>query len=134
MDQNAPARELTRWKSHKTVWAEKIIQVEAAHTAGIDRVPSAKLHFADGSIVVDHDYLAKHNPQAGGYYVVYGDGYASFSPAKAFEEGYARDGEKRKPIATVINNNQPGWTNIIETEPHVTIPVGTKLFLGDVDC
>lgn len=26
----------------------------------------------------------------GGYYVVYDDGYTSYSPAKAFEEGYAR--------------------------------------------
>lgn len=31
------------------------------------------------------------------------------------------------PIATLINNNQPGWTNIIETAPGVTIDVGTKL-------
>lgn len=33
-----------------------------------------------------------------------------------------------EPIATLINNNQPGWTNIIETEPNVTIDVGTKLY------
>lgn len=36
-----------------------------------------------------------------------------------------------KPIATVINNNQPGWTNIIETEPNVTLDVGTTLYLAD---
>ena len=34
------------------------------------------------------------------------------------------------PIATVINNNQPGWTNIIETAPNVTLDVGTKLYLA----
>lgn len=34
-----------------------------------------------------------------------------------------------KHIAKVINNNQPGWTNIVETEPHVTLDVGTKLYL-----
>jgi hypothetical protein len=33
-----------------------------------------------------------------------------------------------EPIATLINNNQPGWTNIIETAPNVTIDVGTKLY------
>jgi hypothetical protein len=33
-----------------------------------------------------------------------------------------------QPIATVIDNNQPGWTNIIETAPNVTLPVGTKLY------
>ena len=26
-----------------------------------------------------------------------------------------------EPVATLINNNQPGWTNIIETAPSVTI-------------
>lgn len=31
-------------------------------------------------------------------------------------------------ICTVINNNQPGWTNIVETAPNVTLPVGTKLY------
>lgn len=36
-----------------------------------------------------------------------------------------------KPIATVINNNQPGWTNIIETEPNITLPVGTRLYLAE---
>lgn len=36
-----------------------------------------------------------------------------------------------KPIAKVINNNQPGWTNIVETEPHVTLDVGTELCLVD---
>ena len=35
-------------------------------------------------------WLDKHNPAVGGYYVVYKDGYESFSPAQAFEEGYAR--------------------------------------------
>ena len=45
----------------------------------------------DGTgIAVDDAYLRKHNPHAGGYLVVYADGYVSFSPAKAFEEGYTR--------------------------------------------
>lgn len=37
---------------------------------------------------VDEAFMAKHKPEVGGYYVVYDDGYKSFSPAKAFEEGY----------------------------------------------
>jgi hypothetical protein len=39
---------------------------------------------------VDSDYLAKHKPEPGGYFVVYKDGYQSFSPAEAFEDGYTR--------------------------------------------
>lgn len=37
---------------------------------------------------VDEEYVRKHNPVAGGYYVVYEDGYKSWSPADAFEKGY----------------------------------------------
>jgi hypothetical protein len=43
---------------------------------------------AGESIGVSPDYIRKHNPQPGGYFVVYDDGYQSFSPAEAFEEGY----------------------------------------------
>ncbi len=39
---------------------------------------------------VPGDFIQKHKPVVGGYYVVYEDGYKSFSPAKAFEEGYTR--------------------------------------------
>lgn len=39
---------------------------------------------------VNREYMLKHNPQVGGYYVVYDDGYKSYSPAKAFEDGYTR--------------------------------------------
>ena len=39
---------------------------------------------------VSKEYMDKHNPQVGGYYVVYQDGYKSFSPAEAFEDGYTR--------------------------------------------
>lgn len=38
---------------------------------------------------VNHAYVEKHKPAAGGYFVVYDDGYQSFSPGKAFEEGYS---------------------------------------------
>jgi hypothetical protein len=40
------------------------------------------------NITVDQAYLAKHEPAVGGYFVLYDDGYQSFSPAKAFEDGY----------------------------------------------
>lgn len=41
-------------------------------------------------IPFDAEYFRKHQPQAGGYYVVYEDGYCSYSPAAAFESGYTR--------------------------------------------
>jgi len=39
---------------------------------------------------VSAEFLAKHKPEVGGYWVQYADGYQSFSPAAAFEEGYTR--------------------------------------------
>ncbi len=34
----------------------------------------------------------------------------------------------KEPIAVVINNNQDGWKNIIETKPNVTLMIGEKLY------
>lgn len=39
---------------------------------------------------VNDEYMRKHQPQVGGYWVQYQDGYISWSPAQAFEEGYTR--------------------------------------------
>lgn len=91
----APVREMPRYKSHKTVWALKIAQVvpkenpdptgqSAAASYGARIVP-ADVGYAPFDVPAE--YVTKHNPQPGGYYVVYADGYKSFSPAKAFEEG-----------------------------------------------
>jgi hypothetical protein len=41
-------------------------------------------------IAVGCEFMRKHNPEVGGYFVLYADGYESYSPAKAFEEGYTR--------------------------------------------
>lgn len=46
------------------------------------------MHTQLDSFVLDKKYVDKHNPQVGGYYVQYKDGYQSWSPAEAFEDGY----------------------------------------------
>jgi hypothetical protein len=77
--------EMPQYQCHKKVWALKIKSIE--------RGSVTKLSFEDdgyASILVSSDYDTKHQPEAGGYYVVYADGYESYSPAKAFEEGYSR--------------------------------------------
>lgn len=81
------------YKCHKEVWALKIEEVIDPTQEGNESDGSRLLRFEDyvyAPIRVDRDYVRKHNPQAGGYYVVYKDGYKSFSPAEAFEEGYSR--------------------------------------------
>ncbi|MDV2400260.1 hypothetical protein [Vibrio cholerae] len=51
----------------------------------------AKLVFKNkrySPVEVDAQYVSKHNPVPGGYFVVYKGGYQSFSPKDAFESGY----------------------------------------------
>jgi hypothetical protein len=88
MSDNVPQVELPRYKSHKIVHALKIRRIEPNDGTG-----GATLHwYLDaiyGPLEVDNLFMAKHNPSAGGYYVIYPDGYQSWSPAQAFEEGYS---------------------------------------------
>jgi hypothetical protein len=91
--------EMPRYKCHKEVWALKIAKIvkdgegEHRESDGSAMLTPADKHY--GPIKVDFDYMRKHNPQIGGYFVVYDDGYKSFSPAKAFEEGYTLIGRDR---------------------------------------
>lgn len=83
----AAQRELPRYRSHKEVWALKIAEVKRGQLAdgSAEIVPSDEGY---QSFRVDRAYVLKHDPQPGGYYVLYGDGYRSFSPAEPFEAGY----------------------------------------------
>lgn len=83
--------QLPRFQSHKIVQAMKIRDIR--HTAattflvGEDPTdPGAELM----EVEVSQDYANKHRPAVGGYYVLYPDGYESWSPAQAFENGYMR--------------------------------------------
>lgn len=88
---------MPRYRSHKEVWALKIKEIEfdldKARSEGRETDGSATIVPEDEGYApfrVDADYVHKHNPKAGGYYVVYKDGYESWSPAEAFESGYTR--------------------------------------------
>jgi hypothetical protein len=84
--------EMPRYKCHKEVHALKIVAVQQPALSSNVPPMHCMLSFEGGysPIEVDTDFYLKHRPQAGGYYVLYEDGYASYSPAKAFEEGYTR--------------------------------------------
>lgn len=92
--------QLPRWKSHKEVWGDKIVEVRdvgPANREGPDdsgfrwvlacgAIISVSLHLHNRvSDVID----ASLDP-TGGYYVLYNDNYESWSPSEAFEEGYTR--------------------------------------------
>ena len=91
---HATESEMPRYKCHKEVWALKIAKVVPSSKAGTDYLkPHTGTLIPEnpryGSISVSEEYMTKHSPKPGGYYVVYKDGYKSFSPAESFEEGYA---------------------------------------------
>jgi len=104
------ARELPRYRCHKEVWALKIAAIDSVEqpcicSSPVFLRPDCPDHGTDDSVEgaeitsteegytpfrVSRAFMRKHKPEVGGYFVQYADGYKSFSPAKAFEEGYTR--------------------------------------------
>ncbi len=78
--------EMPRYRSHKTVWALKVREIKADEDGALI-TPEEKGY---APFKVDPDYVRKHDPKIGGYFVVYEDGYQSWSPAEAFDSGYTR--------------------------------------------
>lgn len=65
--------ERCKWeKSHPGPMLTKIIPAEPGYAP----------------FAVSAEFVSKHKPEAGGYWVLYEDGYQSFSPTAAFEDGY----------------------------------------------
>ena len=81
--------ELPKYKCIKDINAVKITDIEShdsdgkgSHTMVFGEIGSSKF--------LTDEWKARHNPEIGGYFVVYKDGYTSYSPAAAFEEGYVK--------------------------------------------
>ena len=81
---------LPLYQCHKIVEASKIIAINPMPAGGPDNAPEGEhiLIMEVGEHVASPEWMERHNPQVGGYFVKYPDGYLSYSPAKAFEEGY----------------------------------------------
>ncbi len=90
---------LPQYQSHKKVGALKIKKIvrdgegENRETDGSAMITPEDEGYAP--FKVGAEYVAKHKPQVGGYYVVYKDGYESWSPADAFENGYTKTGNRQ---------------------------------------
>jgi len=81
---------LPKYRCHKVVRAIKIKkQFPTSFGWVVEGVFDEKYY----SVGVTDEYMDKHKPYKGGYYVLYEDGYESFSPAKVFEAGYSRVAE-----------------------------------------
>lgn len=99
----AASVEMPRYKSHKEVWALKIKRLELRDNS-ITSDPKADFGSSLGSLwlhpedpgyapfPLPPEWRERWQPVAepGGYYVQYTDGYTSYSPGKAFEDGYTR--------------------------------------------
>lgn len=100
---------LPLWRCHKEVHAAKILRVVEHRPEPGDSCVGACLFLEDPdapgaidterAVMVSPEWLHKHNPLSGGYFVEYEDGYRSYSPASAFEKGYTRVYVYRGPAA-----------------------------------
>lgn len=84
-------REMPRYRSHKEVWALEIAQVSLE--AGGLRLIFKDAGYAPMEFGLTDPILSRYCPVDGDFYVVYADGYKSFSPRKAFIEGYTPLGQ-----------------------------------------
>jgi hypothetical protein len=87
--------EMPRYKCHKEVWALQVKSVSLPPLLQNEEWDGKQLQlvFEDSRyapIFVDSPMFSRYSPKQGDYYVVYSDGYKSFSPKQAFEEGYSK--------------------------------------------
>jgi len=87
MDENQPCREMPKYKCHKVVHALKIGAMEIHEDKSATIVPKDD-RYAKFTTVAGFAARFPEDWDDAGYYVVYEDGYAAWSPTKAFEEGY----------------------------------------------
>lgn len=89
-DLKQPAGEMPRWHSHKEVEADRIVEA----IPDLTKPGWGYWHLACGQAIRVSPKLYARVPEGvtatSGYYVRYGDGFESWSPAAAFDEGYTR--------------------------------------------
>ena len=83
---------MPRYVCHKVVHALKILAIEILGRGdGSAMITPADVGY--GKFETPPLFVEKYKgtDEDKGYYVVYADGYASWSPTKAFEEGYSKE-------------------------------------------
>ena len=117
------------YRSHKTVEAFQIGSITPQQLGThdntieeprlIDGIPVASkteylIVSEDGQYhaVVGDNFVMKHDPYIGGYFVRYKNGHESFSPADAFEDGHVQEGKRRMLHVTVGNSFSPTLEDI----------------------
>ena len=135
-EQDARKYSLPRWKCHKVVEAFKIEHILPEKGGLANLVSVETTGHIEHRVCVGGSYLSKHNPQPGGYYVRYEDGYESYSPAEVFESGYTRmdDPTLRYQgdgfFKDVSDLKKPPHINMLHIPPpgkSVTVPIINKI-------
>lgn len=90
---------MKEYESHKVVQAAKVVDAMPIPTSDVFPRQGFRLRIGDGPldfVDVELEWMRLHAPTGdwprtvvGGYFVSYLNGYTSWSPADAFEEGYA---------------------------------------------
>lgn len=116
---------LPEFKSHKCVKAMRIDKIVDLRTGIFELITHNESAHNTCIVIVNDAYMGKHKPTEGGYYVLYADGYESFSPAKAFEEGYLQVRPMMADGVTDLNAQD-------ENDEARTFPPGTLLHMGGI--
>lgn len=92
---DTPQTPMPKYKCHKEVWALKIEGIELHDEDRSATITPADDGYAPFRTKAEwstrfRGFAADRVNDELGYFVMYDDGYASWSPSKAFEEGYSR--------------------------------------------
>jgi hypothetical protein len=109
MDTSEAMTPMPQYESHKKVWALKIEKVHTDEDGQGIALVFVENRFAMRAFTADQ-LKGKPFPASGWYMVQYEDGYVSFSPEKAFEEGYTLIGPKKRPtiaeLEAILNSEE----------------------------
>ncbi len=92
---SAAEGEMPRYVSHKKVWALEIKYINRT-VPGKVTISFMDVGYAPITFDENDSIFSRYKPIQRDFYVVYQDSYKSFSPRKAFLEGYTRDEPKRR--------------------------------------
>jgi hypothetical protein len=109
-------RQMPSYTCHKKVRAAEIISVghQTISSAPGEIVRPVTLA---GNITINlsNEMFTRYMPESGDFLVVYEDGYKSFSPRKAFLDGYTEDGESFADIKRGLKIGRPPLSDLAAT-------------------
>lgn len=101
---------LPSYQSFKIVRAAKITHIQG-EVLWLFIPPVGEAKGSRMKIEVSREWLEKHEPAAGGYFVKYRDGHESYSPRTPFEDSYYRISDGDAEIPSTIGNWNRGPAN-----------------------